>query len=72
MSDRPSPSMYRMSTWSARGVVCAALLVSLFTVVNAGNLFATVILEAEATCEPADIVRVRVGDLHFTLPKEQQ
>ena len=72
MNDRPSPFLYRMATWRARGFVCAALLVSLFTVVSAGNLFATATSEAEAACEPADVVRVRVGDLHFNLPKERQ
>ena len=58
--------------WSTRGFVCVALLVLLFNLGSAGNLFATVTSEAEAACEPADIVRVRVGDLHFNLPKERQ
>lgn len=72
MNDRSSPFMYRMATWSVRSFVWAALLVFLFTLGSAGNLFATVTAEAEATCEPADIVRVRVGDLHFNLPKERE
>ena len=72
MNDRPSPFLYRMATWRVHGFVCAALLVFLFTLGSAGNLFATVTSEAEAACEPADVVRVRVGDLDFNLSKERQ
>lgn len=72
MNDWPSIFLHRMTTWSARDFVWAALLVLLFTLGSTGNLFATVTIEAEATCESADIIRVRVGDLHFNLPKERQ
>ncbi len=62
----------QMFGWGVRGFLCLALLTLLFTLGNSGNLFATVTAESEAACKPADIVRVRVGDLHFNLPKERQ
>lgn len=57
--------------WSARGFVCAALLASLFNLGSAEKLSASEVSH-ETSCEPADVVRVRVGDLHFNLPKERQ
>lgn len=35
-------------------------------------LFASETSETKAACEPADVVRVRVGVLHFNFPKERQ
>lgn len=62
----------KLFSWDVRGFLFSALLISFFTFGNAGNLFATVTAESEASCILADIVRVRVGDLHFNLPSERQ